>query len=263
MWFIYDSCGIGCCVATYCIMSFVSILVTKVSIIPLSEESYLSSSIFIGIYILFLGLGGLSHFICMVTDPGAIPRNSVQITIEDGKVPSNYCVKCRCMKYDRTHHCSVCERCISKMDHHCPWVNNCVGAYNQKHFVLFLFYIQVSCLYSFILLIIRASFCPNHKKAPLCLRQKQEVAADLLLGMAAFFVGAIFFLFVSVMLYDQLVCISNNTSGIEVLKKSTIEKRPVKENFEETFGGKLGIFWLLPTKVPKKLSRVMDFNELT
>ncbi|GJQ77311.1 hypothetical protein Trydic_g20730 [Trypoxylus dichotomus] len=29
-----------------------------------------------------------------------------------------YCEKCRIIKPDRAHHCSVCEACILKMDHH-------------------------------------------------------------------------------------------------------------------------------------------------
>ena len=33
------------------------------------------------------------------------------------------------------------------MDHHCPWVNNCVGYYTQKPFILFCFYGMITTLY--------------------------------------------------------------------------------------------------------------------
>ncbi|KAK3099558.1 hypothetical protein FSP39_006233 [Pinctada imbricata] len=47
-----------------------------------------------------------------------------------------YCEKCKCVKPDRCHHCSVCGQ-----------VNNCVGFTNYKFFVLFLGYALLYCLY--------------------------------------------------------------------------------------------------------------------
>lgn len=58
-----------------------------------------------------------------------------------------FCEKCRVVKPDRAHHCSVCGVCVLKMDHHCPWINNCVSFTNYKFFVLFLGYALLYCLY--------------------------------------------------------------------------------------------------------------------
>lgn len=58
-----------------------------------------------------------------------------------------FCDKCRIVKPDRSHHCSVCHKCVLKMDHHCPWVNNCVSFTNYKYFILFLAYGLLMCIY--------------------------------------------------------------------------------------------------------------------
>ncbi|KAI0649520.1 zf-DHHC-domain-containing protein [Trametes meyenii] len=55
------------------------------------------------------------------------------------------CRKCGEMRPERSHHCRICNRCVLKYDHHCPVrINQCVGVYNERHFVLFMVYLIIA-----------------------------------------------------------------------------------------------------------------------
>jgi len=79
-------------------------------------------------------LAVISHFYAMTTDPGAVPPDAQPLTLNESlsgdeasllakKAPQGMrlCRRCKAYKPARAHHCSVCRRCIIKMDHHCPW----------------------------------------------------------------------------------------------------------------------------------------------
>ncbi|GAA6219991.1 probable palmitoyltransferase ZDHHC16 isoform X2 [Lates japonicus] len=81
------------------------------------------------------------YFKATTTSAGHPPKDNVHI-------PSvSICKKCITPKPPRTHHCSICNMCVLKMDHHCPWLNNCVGHFNHRYFFSFCIYMTLGCIY--------------------------------------------------------------------------------------------------------------------
>lgn len=82
------------------------------------------------------------HYYMAVTTPPGYPPEGELIT-----EAVSICRKCIQPKPPRTHHCSVCNRCVLKMDHHCPWLNNCVGHFNHRYFFLYTTYLALGVLF--------------------------------------------------------------------------------------------------------------------
>ncbi|XP_063716349.1 palmitoyltransferase ZDHHC16-like [Symsagittifera roscoffensis] len=83
-----------------------------------------------------------NYFKCLTTNPGSPPNDS-----RAAKQIIGVCKRCIGPKPPRAHHCSVCKKCVLRMDHHCPWINNCVGHFNHKFFFSFLVYLIIGALY--------------------------------------------------------------------------------------------------------------------
>ncbi|XP_026401323.1 probable protein S-acyltransferase 14 [Papaver somniferum] len=243
-------------------------------------DSIISLSVLIPFHFLLVMLLW-SYFSVVFTDPGGVPpkwRPSA-IDEESGDIdpmvglefdgassglqqssmlgdPANpgvrICRKCNQLKPPRCHHCSVCGRCILKMDHHCVWVVNCVGALNYKYFLLFLFYtfletamVTLSLLPSFI-----AFFSDG---------EIPGTPGTLATTFLSFVLNLAFSLSVMGFLIMHISLVAGNTTTIEAYEKKTTPKWRYdlgrRRNFEQVFGTDKK-YWFIPAYSEEDLRRM-------
>uniref|UniRef100_A0A8D2PMK8 Palmitoyltransferase n=1 Tax=Zosterops lateralis melanops TaxID=1220523 RepID=A0A8D2PMK8_ZOSLA len=248
MWFIRDGCGIACAVVTWMLVFYADFVVLLVMLVPSRDYVYSVINGTLFNTLAFLALA--SHFRAMLTDPGAVPKGNAtkefieSLQLKPGQVVYK-CPKCCSIKPDRAHHCSVCKRCIRKMDHHCPWVNNCVGENNQKYFVLFTMYIALISLHALIMVGFHFLYCFEEDWTK-CSSFSPPTTVILLILLC--FEALLFLIFTSVMFGTQVHSICTDETGIERLKnqKPTWEKISGWEGMKLAFGGALSLGWFNP-----------------
>ncbi|KFV14316.1 Palmitoyltransferase ZDHHC3 [Tauraco erythrolophus] len=252
MWFIRDGCGIACAVVTWMLVFYADFVVLLVMLVPSRDYVYSVINGTLFNTLAFLALA--SHFRAMLTDPGAVPKGNAtkefieSLQLKPGQVVYK-CPKCCSIKPDRAHHCSVCKRCIRKMDHHCPWVNNCVGENNQKYFVLFTMYIALISLHALVMVGFHFLYCFEEDWTK-CSSFSPPTTVILLILLC--FEALLFLIFTSVMFGTQVHSICTDETGIEQLKKE--ERRWAKKtkwmNMKAVFGHPFSIAWLSPFATP-------------
>ncbi|XP_011039088.1 PREDICTED: probable protein S-acyltransferase 12 isoform X1 [Populus euphratica] len=212
-----------------------------------------------------------SYFMVVSKDPGSVPENwravlpeealetgsslndrSECVVATDGLDRRAFCNHCQNGKPPRCHHCSVCQRCVLKMDHHCVWVVNCVGARNYKFFLLFLLSTSFFSLklYTFMVttmdtLALLPGFINFFGKA----KNHSSSPGDLAVIFLAFVLNLAFALSLLCFLVMHASLVSSNTTSIEVYEKKGAARWKYdlgrKKNFEQVFGTKKAL-WFFP-----------------
>lgn len=127
------------------------------------------------------------------------------------------------------------------MDHHCPWINNCVGEWNQKYFLQFLFYVGVLAAYSIVLVAVSWSASPPggdiHIKQTRILHSVILVLESVLFGMFVIAIGC-----------DQMEAIFSDETLVEQVKKQGPyrPRKPKMALLAEVCGRGHPLTWILP-----------------
>lgn len=207
---------------------------------------------------------GVHYWRVSLCGPGRAPRGELSpalraalradpqldpAALEEDPGARRWCKHCRAAKPMRTHHCSVCGVCVLKMDHHCPWMNNCVGHRNLRHFYLFLAHTAAACA-----LFLRVGWTPLVGPA---LRTRTEVGAEFLVALvtvlAVLMAAALFVAWNTYLVLTNQTTIEfyGNTCGGDRRPRNTCHTRPYdlgwRENWRQVFG--TGLWFLLPWTV--------------
>ena len=169
------------------------------------------------------------------------------------------CKNCFVIRPINSHHCSVCHKCYINQDHHCPWVNNCVGLFNKKFFLLFLLYSFIEVIYSDFLFF----YYTLYKNIDIF----KDAPAHIILDVFAIVFGLILAIVSVMLLYDQYDTIMADCTQCDFKNGILLERSTAKQQFKLIFGQKMSFKWFLPfysggnVEIFRKIDKYLKIRE--
>ena len=171
------------------------------------------------------------------------PKTSVNDELKN-KISKDYylklsrCSNCYVVRPINAHHCCVCHKCYLEQDHHCPWVNNCIGMFNRKIFILFLSYSFIEVIYSDFLFFYYSLFKD--------ITQFNSKIGILIFDIFAMIFGLILAIASVLLLYQQYDMIHSDCTQCDYKKGILLEKSTVRQQLKLIFGNTYSFKWFLP-----------------
>ena len=151
-------------------------------------------------------------------------------------ITTTRCQNCHSVRPKDAHHCITCHCCILDRDHHCPWINNCVGLFNKKYFILFNIYAFISVI-----------DCSSIYYYYTCYKNYKTFRYDISKNLIGIFWGIFAFiygLFVAIMVIEQR---DNVLKEFRKYYKDNNNKRKLMGiKMRIIFGGEFSFKWFLP-----------------
>lgn len=245
------------------------------------EQHELGTYYTIGFNVVF-GLAIICFLRAVFTDPGRIPDSWVvgaddtergllvpfhrtQETKHDGS--RRVCKKSKPPVYkpDRAHYCRMLSRCVLKMDHFCPWLNNCIGFYNHKFFVLFIFYMAAETVFMvYVMTPVFIRHVSTMEEVTLDFKEEFRVSLTYLMLCLLSFGLSAFFCF-------HAYLVAANYTTIEFLEKRGCSPPPdhvnrynmgIWNNICSVMGDNILVWWLPVRWTCRGDGLVFEFNAL-
>lgn len=269
MVFRADPCGITCILMTYACVLYADYVVVRWIILATDMHNSLWGALNALLFNTVVFLLGVAHYRAVTADPGIVPLPHHRIDFSDAHTAQNedlappevdwtICTRCEMYRPPRAHHCRICQRCIRKMDHHCPWINNCVGEFNQKYFIQFLFYVGVLAAYAVFL--VALSWYTPCLECPKDIHIKQtRILHSVILCLES----ALFGMFVVAIGCDQFEAIFSDETLVEQAKRQGPyrPRKPKMALLAEVCGRGHPLTWLLPCQsVPRSIEPLNHYS---